>query len=184
ELQVSCEGRRYSFEQDRVVRIGRGTDNDVVVSDPTVSRQHALLAWGPDGWVFEGLGRAGTFLHGSAVTMLPVREPVELALASPRGRGAGWGRRGRASPPVTGGAGSAPWPAAPQGPGGAPGDGPAAAGSGGPVPAAATSPGGPVPTAAMPRSPVPPRIGSAAEARDELASAVPVLVPVRSLLNG
>jgi len=183
ELQVSCEGRRYSFEQDRVVRIGRGTDNDVVVSDPTVSRQHALLAWGPDGWVFEGLGRAGTFLRGSAVTMLPVREPVELALASPHGPVIRFEPPWPASPPVTGGAGSAPWPAAPQGPGGAPGDGPAAAGSGGPVPAAATGPGGPVPTAAMPRSPVPPRIGSAAEARDELASAFQILVPVRSWLK-
>jgi len=183
ELQVSCEGRRYSFEQDQVVRIGRGTDNDVVVSDPTVSRQHALLAWGPDGWVFEGLGRAGTFLHGSAVTMLPVREPVELALASPHGPVIRFEPPWPAGPPVTGGAGGAPWPAAPQGPGGAPGDGPAAAGSGGPVPAAATGPGGPVPTAAMPRSPVPPRIGSAAEARDELASAFQILVPVRSWLK-
>ena len=81
ELQVSCEGHRYSFEQDQVVRIGRSTDNDVVVSDPTVSRQHARLAFGPDGWVFEGLGRAGTFRHGSAVTRVPLREPVELALA-------------------------------------------------------------------------------------------------------
>ena len=76
ELQVSCEGRRYSFGQGRTIRIGRSTDNDVVVSDPTVSRQHARLAWGPDGWVFEGLGRAGTFLRGSAVTRLALSEPV------------------------------------------------------------------------------------------------------------
>src|SRR5262249_34633425 len=48
-------------------------------------------------------------------------------------------------------------------------------------PAAAQA--GPFPTAAMPRSPVPPRIGSAAEARDELASAVQILVPVRSWLT-
>src|SRR5579859_516283 len=85
ELQVSCDGQRYSFEQGQTVRIGRSMDNDVVVSDPTVSRQHARLAWGPDGWVFEGLGRAGTFLHGSAVTRMLVAEPVELSLASPHG---------------------------------------------------------------------------------------------------
>ena len=120
ELQVSCEGHRYRFEQNQVVRIGRSTDNDVVVNDPTVSRQHARLAFGPDGWTFEGLGRAGTFQHGSAVTSLLLREPVELALASPHG-------------------------------------------------------------------PVirfePPRPGSAAEARDELASAFQILVPVRSWLT-
>ena len=85
ELQVSWDGQRHSFEQGQTVRIGRSTDNDVVVSDPTVSRQHAQLAWGPDGWVFEGLGRAGTFLRGGAVTRLLVAEPVELSLASPHG---------------------------------------------------------------------------------------------------
>jgi RsiW-degrading membrane proteinase PrsW (M82 family) len=43
---------------------------------------------------------------------------------------------------------------------------------------------GPFPTSAMPRSPVPPRLGeAAAEARDELASAVQILVPVRSWLK-
>ena len=85
ELQVSWDGQRYTFEQGQTVRIGRSADNDVVVSDPTVSRQHAQLAWGPDGWVFEGLGRAGTFLRGGVVTRLLVAEPVELTLASPDG---------------------------------------------------------------------------------------------------
>jgi RsiW-degrading membrane proteinase PrsW (M82 family) len=85
ELQVSYAGRRYNFQPGHTVRIGRSFDNDVVVSDPTVSRQHAQVACGPDGWVFEGQGRAGTFLGGSAVTRLVVREAVELSLASPQG---------------------------------------------------------------------------------------------------
>jgi FHA domain len=85
ELQVSCEGRRYTFAPGATVRIGRSSDNDVVISDPTVSRQHAQLVWGPAGWVFQGQGRAGTFLRGSAVTTLLLREPVELSLASPQG---------------------------------------------------------------------------------------------------
>ncbi len=85
ELQVSYAGRRYSFAPDKTVRIGRSSDNDVVVSDPTVSRQHALVTCGPDGWVFEGQGRAGTFLRGSAVTRLALRDAVELRLASPQG---------------------------------------------------------------------------------------------------
>src|SRR5262249_59841644 len=65
------------------------------------------------------------------------------------------------------------------------------AGPGERVPAARASAGlgraagqaGPFRTAAMSRSPVPPRIGSAAEARDELASAFQILVPVRSWLT-
>ena len=174
ELQVSCEGRRYRFGQDRVVRIGRSTDNDVVVSHPTVSRQHARLAYGPDGWVFEGLGRAGTFQHGSVVTRVLLREPVELALASPHGPVIQFEPAGPASPPAVTGRGE-PVPAAPAGAGG---PAAAAADGGGPLPQA-----GPFHTAAMPRSPVPPRLGSAAEARDELASAFQILVPVRSWLT-
>ena len=174
ELQVSCEGRRYRFGQDQVVRIGRSTDNDVVVSHPTVSRQHARLAYSPDGWVFEGLGRAGTFQHGSAVTRVLLREPVELALASPHGPVIKLEPAGPAGPPAVTGRGE-PVPAAPAGAGG-PAE--AAADSGDPLPQA-----GPFHTAAMPRSPVPPRIGSAAEARDELASAFQILVPVRSWLT-
>jgi len=174
ELQVNCEGRRYRFEQNQVIKIGRSTDNDVVVSHPTVSRQHARLAYGPDGWVFEGLGRAGTFQHGSAVTRVLLREPVELALASPHGPVIQLEPPGPASPAPATGQGE-PVPAASAGTGGTAA---AAADGGGPLP-----PAGPFHTAAMPRSPVPPRIGSAAEARDELASAFQILVPVRSWLT-
>jgi RsiW-degrading membrane proteinase PrsW (M82 family) len=174
QLQVSCEGRRYRFEQNQVVRIGRSTDNDIVVSHPTVSRQHARLAYGPDGWVFEGLGRAGTFRHGSAVTRVLLREPVELALASPQGPVIQVEPPGPASAAaVTGHAEPVPAATADAG-----GPAAAAADGGDPLP-----PAGPFHSAAMPRSPVPPRIGSAAEARDELASAFQILVPVRSWLT-
>jgi RsiW-degrading membrane proteinase PrsW (M82 family) len=191
ELQVSCDGQRYSFEQDQTVRIGRSTDNDVVVSDPTVSRQHARMAWSPDGWLYEGLGRAGTFLRGNAVTSLLVAEPVELSLASPHGPVVRLEPSRAASPvvppavspavppaagPVVPTAAAGPPPPAPAAP--AP---PAGWGAGAPPPA--TGQAGPYPTSAMPRSPVPARLGGAAEARDELASAVQILVPVRSWLT-
>jgi RsiW-degrading membrane proteinase PrsW (M82 family) len=173
-LQVSWDGQRYSFEQGQTVRIGRSTDNDVVVSDPTVSRQHAQLAWSQDGWVFEGLGRAGTYLRGGAVTRLVVAEPVELTLASPHGpvvrlepsQPAG----GAASPGSATSVLSAE-PASPAAP-----SPPAGWGAGAPPP-------GPSSTAAMPRTGVPLRLGAAAEAKDELASAVQILVPVRSWLT-
>jgi RsiW-degrading membrane proteinase PrsW (M82 family) len=236
ELQVSCEGRRYQFEQGRTVRIGRSTDNDVVVSDPTVSRRHAQLAWGPEGWTFEGLGRAGTYLRGSEVTRLLVAEPLELSLASPLGpvlrlepppqpeRPAATPEAGSAAAPAAAGAPpapavgpGAPAPAGTAGPGapfqpaagpdvpfppagwgaGAAPPGMAAPGGTAPAPPGTGAPGtgtatgqtatgraGPFPTAAMLRSPVPPRLGgAAAEAADELASAVQILVPVRGWLT-
>ncbi|HET7247358.1 MAG TPA: FHA domain-containing protein [Streptosporangiaceae bacterium] len=199
-LQVSWDGQRYSFEQGQTVRIGRSTDNDVVVSDPTVSRQHAQLAWSPDGWVFEGLGRAGTFLRGGSVTRLVVAEPVELTLASPHGPVV------RLEPSQPAGEAASPGPATSVG--AVQGDGPP--GSAGPRPrdegtraeasggfpegltpgpsppadwGAGAPPPGPSSTAAMPRIGVPLRLGAAAEARDELASAVQILVPVRSWLT-
>ena len=224
KLQVSWDGQRSTFEQDQTVRIGRSTDNDVVVSDPTVSRQHARLAWGPDGWVFEGLGRAGTFLRGGAVTRLLVAEPVELTLASPHGpvvklepsqptdaaasfgqaspgpaslmprddgtrpeadeafQGGPAGPRpgdGGTGPEAIGGfqGGRPPRPAPPASLA-APSP-PADWGAGAPPPGQA----GPSGTAAMPRVGVPLRLGAAAEAREELASAVQILVPVRSWLT-
>jgi RsiW-degrading membrane proteinase PrsW (M82 family) len=250
ELQVSWDGQCASFAQGQTVRIGRSADNDVIVSDPTVSRQHARLAWGPDGWTFEGLGRAGTFLRGGAVTRLLVAGPVELTLASPHGPVVrlepSWPADGAASPgPATsagpeanggfqvghrpgltlpgprdggvqseanggfhGGHRPGPagpglrdegmWPEAsggfqggrPPGPAGpADPDSPAAPfppadwGAGAPLPGPAAGQDGPSATAAIPRIPGPLRLGAAAEARDELASAVQILVPVRSWLT-
>jgi RsiW-degrading membrane proteinase PrsW (M82 family) len=85
QLHITFEGRRYSFEPGKVVTIGRSADSDVVVGDPTVSRQHIRLTWGHNGWVFEGLGRSGTFSGGQPVTRLVVTGPVQLCLASPQG---------------------------------------------------------------------------------------------------
>ncbi len=50
---------------DRPVRIGRETDNDVVLEAGSVSRHHLLLQPAPEGWWFQDLGSAnGTFHNG------------------------------------------------------------------------------------------------------------------------
>jgi RsiW-degrading membrane proteinase PrsW (M82 family) len=85
ELHVTFDGRSYSFQPGQTVRIGRESDSEVVVGDPTVSRQQAQLTWGPDGWVFENLGRAPAFLGGQSIPRVVVREAMDVALASPDG---------------------------------------------------------------------------------------------------
>jgi RsiW-degrading membrane proteinase PrsW (M82 family) len=85
ELQVTFDGRSYTFQPGQTVLIGRLSDNSIVVSDPTVSRRHAQLTWGPVGWLFENLGQARAFQHGQEVKQVIVRKPVELSLASPQG---------------------------------------------------------------------------------------------------
>ncbi|KUL40924.1 ABC transporter ATP-binding protein [Streptomyces sp. NRRL F-4489] len=59
----------------RTVRIGRAPGNDLVVDDLAVSRRHAELRSGPDGYVLADLGsHNGTFLNGRPVEgTAPVR---------------------------------------------------------------------------------------------------------------
>ena len=75
----------YSFQPGQPVRIGRNPDNAVVVADPAVSRQHAVLSVEQGNWVFKNVGRAATFRHGQPVTRAVVNQPMELVLASPQG---------------------------------------------------------------------------------------------------
>ncbi|HJZ26558.1 MAG TPA: FHA domain-containing protein, partial [Streptosporangiaceae bacterium] len=85
ELQVTFDGRSYTFQPGQTVYIGRLSDNSIVVGDPTVSRRHAQLTWGPVGWLFENLGQARTFQNGQEITQVIVQKPTELSLASPQG---------------------------------------------------------------------------------------------------
>jgi RsiW-degrading membrane proteinase PrsW (M82 family) len=195
ELHVTFAGRGYSFVPGRTVAIGRSTDSDIVVADPTVSRQHARLTWGADGWVLQSLGRSGTYVQGLPVTRMLVTEAVRLRLASPEGPvvevrpAAGLAAPGLAVPGPAAPGPAAPGPAAP---------GPAAPGP--PVPDPALPPGQPPPgqpvpgqpAADLPGPPAPvpavPRTGGAhrggpAGAQDEIATAFSILVPVRSWLT-
>ena len=67
------------------MRIGRNPDNELVTDVPTVSRQHAVLRWGPGGWEFENTGSAPTFVNGQQVTRVTVDRPLALVLGSADG---------------------------------------------------------------------------------------------------
>lgn len=61
--------RSYDLATNRVL-IGRETNNDIVVNDLNVSRQHAQIAFEPQGvWVITDLGSTnGTLVNGAMVT--------------------------------------------------------------------------------------------------------------------
>ncbi|MFI9099528.1 FHA domain-containing protein [Streptomyces fildesensis] len=57
----------------RTVRIGRAPDSDLVVDELVVSRRHAELRAGPDGYEIVDLGsHNGTYLNGQPVARAPV----------------------------------------------------------------------------------------------------------------
>lgn len=60
--------KRYPLDGLRLT-LGRGVDNDIVVSDPGASRHHAELAFDGDTWmVLDRNSTNGTFLNGEPVT--------------------------------------------------------------------------------------------------------------------
>jgi RsiW-degrading membrane proteinase PrsW (M82 family) len=85
ELQLTYDGRQYSFSPGAIVRLGRSSDNDVVIGDPTVSRHHAQLSWESAGWVWHNAGQAPSFLAGQPVSTFAVGPLVDVYLASPAG---------------------------------------------------------------------------------------------------
>src|SRR5262249_60970263 len=59
----------------RVLRIGRAADNEVVVSDLSVSRYHAELRRSPRGYEIVDLNsHNGTYVNGQRVTSAPVTQ--------------------------------------------------------------------------------------------------------------
>ena len=94
-LQVTFNGQNFTFAPGTIVRIGRSSDNDIVVNDPTVSRRHAQLSWEASGWVWQNSGQAPTFLAGQPVAQFAIGQQVDVNLAAPQGPAAAPGRRCR-----------------------------------------------------------------------------------------
>ncbi|HET9948677.1 MAG TPA: FHA domain-containing protein [Longimicrobiales bacterium] len=79
-------GRRtmqvYDFKQPSII-IGREEGADVLIDNPSVSRRHAEIRLGDEGWLIEDLGSSnGTFLRGERI-----REPQPIGLGDEIGFG-------------------------------------------------------------------------------------------------
>lgn len=85
QLAVSFEGTSRALSPGQTLRIGRGTDNDIVIGYASVSRSHAQVTWTPGGWLFENIGQAPTFLNGQLLTTFIVSQPTVLNLGSEHG---------------------------------------------------------------------------------------------------
>lgn len=67
--------------QDSTVTMGRGADNDLVLSDPAVSRHHLQLDWGPEGWRVVRHPEAGPlFVNGQQCTTSTLRSGDQVVV--------------------------------------------------------------------------------------------------------
>ena len=72
----------WPFENESLIRIGRSTDNEVILYSAVVSRHHVELRRNNSGWVIVSLGANGTYLDGKRTTHMPVEDGMIVRLAS------------------------------------------------------------------------------------------------------
>jgi len=70
----------WTFMGRPEVRIGRATDNEVVIPHPYVSRYHVQLRWRERGWELVNTGSHGTLVQGERVTTARLTEGDEIRL--------------------------------------------------------------------------------------------------------
>ena len=78
-LRRGEEVLRFTLDRPRVV-LGRGDRCDVVIPDPEVSRQQALLLISGDTAVVEDLSGKGTVIGGARAQRAPLSDGAEIAL--------------------------------------------------------------------------------------------------------
>jgi pSer/pThr/pTyr-binding forkhead associated (FHA) protein len=71
----------WTFPDESVIRIGRSTDNQVVLYSAVVSRRHVELRRVGSGWEIINLGTNGTYLNGKRITQVPVVDGSIIRLA-------------------------------------------------------------------------------------------------------
>jgi pSer/pThr/pTyr-binding forkhead associated (FHA) protein len=71
----------WTFPNESVIRIGRSTDNQVVLYSAVVSRHHVELCRVENHWEVVNLGTNGTYLDGKRITQEPVQDGAIIRLA-------------------------------------------------------------------------------------------------------
>ncbi|MEA5462836.1 FHA domain-containing protein [Leptothoe sp. PORK10 BA2] len=72
----------WTFEEKQdIIRIGRSTDNDVVLYSAVVSRHHLEIHKGVEGWAIQSLGTNGTYLDGKRIKNVTAEDGLVVRLA-------------------------------------------------------------------------------------------------------
>jgi len=82
--QMNILQQQWHFEDKSIIRIGRSSDNDVVLTDTLVSRHHLelrLINHPSDSWQLINHGTNGTFLNGILISQSLITDGSLLQLA-------------------------------------------------------------------------------------------------------
>ncbi len=74
--------QNWTFGPQSVIRIGRSTDNEVILYSAVVSRHHVELRFNGSEWEIINLGANGTYIDGKRILQMAVDDGMIIRLAS------------------------------------------------------------------------------------------------------
>ena len=74
--------QNWTFGPQSVIRIGRSTDNEVILYSAVVSRHHVELQFNGSEWEIINLGANGTYIDGKRILQMAVDDGMIIRLAS------------------------------------------------------------------------------------------------------
>ncbi len=82
-LVNSIPVQNWTFISEDIIRIGRATDNHVVLFSAVVSRHHAEIRWSEvEGWQLVNISTNGTYISGEAIKTMNLTEGMIFRLAT------------------------------------------------------------------------------------------------------
>jgi pSer/pThr/pTyr-binding forkhead associated (FHA) protein len=82
-LVNSIPAQSWNFDCHQTIRIGRATDNNVILFSAVVSRHHAELRWlESEGWQIRNLSSNGTYINGKPVQCQRLENDIVFRLAT------------------------------------------------------------------------------------------------------
>lgn len=72
----------WRFTGQNLITIGRNDGNDIVLSDPHVSRAHATIAWEDGSWRIASIGRHGTIINDRLISEAKLHHQTTFRLGA------------------------------------------------------------------------------------------------------
>ncbi len=74
--------QHWSLRSKSLIRIGRASDNDVIIYSAVVSRYHAELWEDPSGWIIINFGANGTYVDDEPIIQISVINGMIIRLGN------------------------------------------------------------------------------------------------------